>query len=107
MTSLDAVKAAHPDWTIRRDAGQDWTCWTAQRAQVITAPTLDELAAKLDKTGAPAGIASDPRVTRARELAAEHHQPLAMTPGDVRHLLARWQRSGTELLDLLAEITGS
>ena len=47
MTSLEAVQAAYPGWTIRRDVGPDWTCWTAQQIQVITAPTLDELAAKL------------------------------------------------------------
>jgi len=45
--------------------------------------------------------AGDPRVNRARELLAEHHQPLTMTPGDVRHLLARIQRAAVELLEIV------
>jgi hypothetical protein len=96
VTSLEAVRAAHPDWTIRRDAGQDWSAWTAQRVQVVVTPTLDELAARL--SGDPAG---DPRVMRARELLAELHQPLSMSPGDVRALLARYQRHLHELLEAL------
>ncbi len=96
MTSPEAVRAAHPDWTIRHDAGQDWACWTAQRVQVLVAPTLDELAVRL---GGDTG--GDPRVADARELLAEHHQPLSMTPGDLRALLARYQRRLHELLDAL------
>jgi hypothetical protein len=42
--------------------------------------------------------ADDERVTRARVLLAEHHQPAAMSTGDVRHLLARFQRCTVELL---------
>ena len=44
---------------------------------------------------------TDPRVTRARGLLGEHHQPLVMTPGDIRHLLARFQRAAAELLDVI------
>jgi hypothetical protein len=95
---LEQLAAEHPDWTIRRDAGPDWVCWTAQRVQVIMAPTLDELTARLG--GDPAG---DPRVAAARELLAEHHQPLVMTPGDLRTLLARYQRAVAELLDVLGQ----
>jgi hypothetical protein len=40
---------AHQDWAITCDAGQDQTFWTAQRVRVITAPTLDELAARLSQ----------------------------------------------------------
>jgi hypothetical protein len=43
----------------------------------------------------------DPRVTAARVLLAEHHQPLTMTPGDVRYLLARFQRRTVELLEVI------
>jgi len=50
------------------------------------------------------GLPEDPRVTSARELMAEHHQPITMTPGDVRHLLARFQRRVHELLELLDEL---
>lgn len=101
---LDRFRADHPGWTIRSDAGPDWTAYSAQRVLVVIAATLDELAAKPGKIGGtPAG---DPRVARARQLAAEHHQPLTMTPGDLRHLLARWQRAATELLDVLTETTG-
>ena len=51
-----------------------------------------------------AGVpADDPRVARARELAAERHQPLTMTPGDLRVLVGCWQRAATGLLDLLTE----
>jgi hypothetical protein len=32
-------------------------------------------------------------------LLAEHHQPITMTPGDLRHLLARYQRRLVELVD--------
>ena len=100
MTNLDAVRAAHPDWTISRDAGPDWSCWTAQRAQVVVAPTLDELSARLNlPTGSPA---SDP-VIAAIELLAEHHQPITMTPGDLRALLARYQRRLHELLDAVGQ----
>jgi hypothetical protein len=95
---LDRIQAAHPSWTIRRDAGQDWTCWTAQRVQVITAPTLDELEARLGGTAA-----DDPRIIAARELQAEHHQPITMTPGDLRALLARYQRRLHELLDAVGQ----
>jgi len=96
---LEAVGATHPGWTIRRDVGQDWTCWTAHRAQVITAPALDELAGKLDL--ADGVMAGDPRVIAAVELLDEHHQPITMTPGDLRQLLARYQRRLHGLLDAL------
>jgi hypothetical protein len=43
----------------------------------------------------------DERVTRARALLAEQHQPLTMTPGDVRKLLARFQRRTVELLEVI------
>ena len=98
MTSLETVRAAHPDWTITRDAGQDWTCWTAQRVQIVVAPTLGELSARLG-----GNTASDPRVTAATELLAERHQPITMTPGDLRALLARYQRRLHELLDALGQ----
>ncbi len=42
--------------------------------------------------------ADDERITRARGLLAEHHQPIAMSPDDVRQLLARFQRCTAELL---------
>jgi len=45
--------------------------------------------------------AADPRIVRARSLAAEHHQPILMTPGDVRGLLARFQRGVVELLAVI------
>ena len=45
--------------------------------------------------------AADPRIVRARSLAGEHHQPALMTPGDVRHLLARFQRGVVELLAVI------
>jgi hypothetical protein len=101
---LAHLRAAHPTWVIRRDAGQDWTCWTAQRVQVAAAPTLDELGARLGRIDGTA--VGDPRVIRTRQLAAEHHQPLTMTPGDLRHLLARWQRAAAELLDAIDETSG-
>jgi hypothetical protein len=42
---------------------------------------------------------------RAHDLLAEDHQPLLMTPGDVRALLARTQRRLQELADATAPIT--
>lgn len=68
-------------------------------ARVITAPALDELAARLDFADGVA--ASDPRVIAATELLAEHHQPITMTPRDLRALLARYQRRLHELLEAL------
>ncbi len=49
----------------------------------------------------PAG--GDERVIQARMLLAESHQPLTMTPGDLRQLLARYRQRVRELL----EVTGS
>jgi len=42
----------------------------------------------------------DERVTRARALLAEHVEPLTMTPGDLRTLLARYQLRVRELLEI-------
>ena len=42
--------------------------------------------------------ADDERVTRARALLSEMHQPIAMNMDDLRHLLARFQRAAAELL---------
>lgn len=42
---------------------------------------------------------------RAHALLAESHQPLTMTPGDVRTLLARYQRRLQELADAVEPIT--
>ena len=44
---------------------------------------------------------ADPRVTRARALLAEHHQPIALSAADLRHLLARFQRRTVELLEVI------
>src|SRR6266851_3773737 len=60
-------------------------------APPVTRPRLDG--------SVPAG--GDERVTRARALVAEHHQPLTMTPGDLRTLLARFQRRTVELLAVI------
>lgn len=49
LTRLDLVQAAHPNWTIRRDAGPDWSRWTAHRVRVVQAPSLAELSDKLDQ----------------------------------------------------------
>ncbi len=96
---LDRVRAAHPAWSIRREAGPEWVSYAAQRVLVVQEPTLAGLEARLAEDD-PAG--SDPRVTAARELLAERHEPLTMTPGDVRQLLARYQRRLHELLEVVA-----
>jgi hypothetical protein len=44
-------------------------------------------------------------VVRAQDLLAESHQPLLMTPGAVRALLARTQRRLLELADAVEPIT--
>jgi hypothetical protein len=72
VTGLDAVTAAYPGWSIRRDAGQGWVSYVAQRVQVVVAPTPDDLAGQIGKMGGPP--ADDPRVLAARQLAAEHHR---------------------------------
>ena len=46
----------------------------------------------------PAG--SDERLIQARLLLAEQHQPLTMTPGDLRQLLARYRQRVRELLEV-------
>lgn len=76
-----------------------------------TARILDRLSEEISEVAAmlrgvqpqASGTAADPRVIRARELLAEHHQPLVMSPGDVRHLLARFQRRTAGLLDYITE----
>jgi hypothetical protein len=45
--------------------------------------------------------AGDERVNRARVLLAEHREPLTMTPGDLRSLLARYRQRVAELLDVV------
>jgi hypothetical protein len=47
-------------------------------------------------------LSADTRVTAARELLAEHHQPAAMPPGDLRALLARYQKQLHGLLDAVS-----
>ncbi len=42
---------------------------------------------------------------RAHELLAESHEPLVMTPGDVRALLARTQRRLRELADAVEPVS--
>jgi hypothetical protein len=44
---------------------------------------------------------------RARDLLAERHEPLVMTPGDVRALLARTQRLLRELADAVEPVTAA
>jgi hypothetical protein len=44
-------------------------------------------------------------VARAQDLLAESHQPLLMTPGAVRALLARTQRRMSELADAVEPVT--
>jgi len=44
---------------------------------------------------------------RAHDLLAEDHQPLTMTPGDVRALLARTQRRLQELADAVEPVTAA
>ena len=51
----------------------------------------------------PAGIAA--ATVRAHMLLAEGHQPLTMTPGDLRKLLARYQLGLQELADAVEPIT--
>ena len=99
VSRLDRVQAAHPCWMIRRDVGPEWSCWIAQRVRVVMAPSLTELDGKLNAADGPA--LQDPRVAAARALLAEKHQPLSMTPGDVRALLARYRKHAAELLDVL------
>jgi hypothetical protein len=43
----------------------------------------------------------DERVISARVLIAEKRQPLLMTPGDLRSLLARYQQSVIDLIELI------
>jgi hypothetical protein len=102
-TRLDRVQADHPNWTLRRDAGADWSCWTAQRVRVIMAPSLGELAAKLDIIDGPGLAAGDPRVAAASELLGERHEPVTMTPGDLRTLLGRFRQAAAGLLDVIVE----
>jgi hypothetical protein len=47
-------------------------------------------------------VTEDPRITSARRLLAEHHQPITMTPGELWTLLAWFQRRTAEVLAVLA-----
>jgi len=51
----------------------------------------------------PAGTAA--AAVQAHMLLAEGHQPLTMTPGDLRTLLARYQRRLQELADAVEPVT--
>jgi len=44
---------------------------------------------------------------RAHDLLAEDHQPLLMSPGDVRNLLARTQRRLQELADAVEPVSAA
>jgi hypothetical protein len=81
------------------------------------AEELTEASAMIRRTAAPAAafptwreeanenatdaFASDERVIRARALLAEHHQPLVMTPGDLRQLLVRYHRRLGDLIEII------
>ena len=43
----------------------------------------------------------DPRITSASQLLARQHQPITMSSGDLRKLLARFQRRTAELLEVI------
>jgi hypothetical protein len=58
------------------------------RAAAVSLPRIDG--------NIPAG--SDERLTRARLLLAEKHEPLVMTPGDLRQLLARYRQQVAEMV---------
>ena len=49
--------------------------------------------------GEPHPLSTDTRVAAARELLAEHHQPAAMPPGELRALATRYQKQLHALLD--------
>jgi hypothetical protein len=87
-------------------AEQDWRqLWRCADATACHDRISPELAGPL-AASRPARIdgsvpADDERVTRARVLLAEQREPLTMTPGDLRSLLARYQRRVRELLDVV------
>ncbi len=58
------------------------------RASAASVPRIDD--------SIPAG--GDERVIRARILLAEKYEPLTMTPGDLRALLARYRQLVSELV---------
>jgi hypothetical protein len=51
--------------------------------------------------------ADDLRVELARDLMAEEHEPLTMTPGDLGHLLARHRQAMTLVLAVIDEGSAS
>jgi hypothetical protein len=83
---------------------------SADRAEA-TARILDRLAGEISEAagmlrGAALSLpridgsvhAGDERLTRARMPLAEQHEPLVMTPGDLRQLLARYRQRVTGLI---------
>ena len=101
---LEAFRAEHAGWTVRRDVGSDYLVYSAQRVQVVVAGSLDELGDLLGRIGAPG---DDPRVARARQLASEHHpELLTLSPGEVRQLADRWRRAVTDLLAAIDQASG-
>jgi hypothetical protein len=85
---------------------QDWReLWRCADVTACHDRIFPELAGPL-AASRPARIdgsipAGDPRVNAARVLLAGHREPLTMTPGDLRTLLARYQRALAGLLDLI------
>ncbi len=110
---LARVKLAHSLWTVRRlpDPDSEGDRYAASRVGYpdISDPTLAGLsgqitaAEKFPDRHAGGEVASQEAAAiaavRAHRLLAERHEPLTMTPGDLRRLLARYQRALTELAE--------
>jgi hypothetical protein len=68
------------------------------------AAAYDELSRQLTYSRLADTIAA--QILPARALLAERHEPLTMTPGDLRKLLARYQQHLHELLEAIDARTG-
>jgi hypothetical protein len=105
------VKLAHSLWTVRRLAESDSEGYHYAASRNGFADITDQSSAGLAVQLSAAekhpnrrqAVTSQEAISlaavRAHRLLAEHHQPLTMTPGDVRRLLARYQRVLSELTE--------
>jgi hypothetical protein len=109
---LARVRLAHSLWTVRRVPDPDTQGFRYAASRTGFADISDPTPAGLSlalyraaKHGPYAGgeVTSSEAIAlaavRAHRLLAELHEPLTMTPGDVRRLLARYQRALTELAE--------
>ncbi len=111
---LARVKLAHPLWMVRRlaDPDSEGYRYAASRAGFadISDSTPGGLSGQLSRAerhgprqevAVRCSEAIALAAVRAHRLLAERHEPLVMTPGDLRLLLGRYQQALSELAEAM------